>query len=414
MKENIAISGAGIVSPIGIGKADFFASLKEGKSGIKSVTGFKTKLDEEFFGGEIVDFGAPVYLGNKGIRHLNRSSKMLMVAGQLALMDSMVRIRTKAFPHYNFIMPNSLTLQLVSVTSSHKEGIIIGSTLGILDSSREFFGEYCKNGWRGVNPMEFPNTVVNVAAGYLAIKEKAQGVNLTLASGQASSTDALGMAKHYLLEDEANIIFSGGTFELGPAAYILFKKARLLCDKPLDYNPTGADRSGIMLGEGSAVFILEKESYARETGAEIHGRIEGYGASFDPKSSQYSYDSEARSAKEAIQLALEDAEVKPEDIDFVSSGLCGHPEGDLMELKAIREVLGPDQLVIAVKSLIGETYDCGGAFQLAAALYLFENKFFAEKSTLSQGIRQKVFSPRRALITSFGFNGNNSALVVSR
>ncbi|MFC1496467.1 beta-ketoacyl-[acyl-carrier-protein] synthase family protein [Candidatus Margulisiibacteriota bacterium] len=414
MRNRIVITGMGVVSPIGVGREDFYNSLKEGKSGIKKITGFKTESEESMYGGEIVDFGAPVYLGKKGLRHLTRSTKMLFIAGQLALMDSMVRIRAKAFPHYSFVMPSSLSLKLVSTSPDHREGIILGSTLGVFDALREFTWEYLKNGWRSVNPMGFTNTVMNSPAGNLAIKEKAQGINLTISSGHASSLDAIGISKHYLEQDQARMIFTGGTSELGPCIFVTFKKAGLLTKEPLSFNPTGEIKDGTLLGEGSVVFILEKQETAKETGAAVTAVIEGYGTSFDTESAQYQYDPEAKAAKAAIQNALDDAEVKASEIDFVSAGLSGHPTGDAMELKAIRDVLGPDPLIISIKSLIGETFDCSGAFQLAAALYIFENKLFTQKSTLNLKTKQKYYSPKRALITSFGFNGHNSALVVSR
>ncbi|MFC1495853.1 beta-ketoacyl-[acyl-carrier-protein] synthase family protein, partial [Candidatus Margulisiibacteriota bacterium] len=326
MRDEIVITGMGVVSPIGVGREDFYNSLKEGKSGIKKITGFKTKSEESRYGGEVVNINLPEYLGKKGLRHLTRSTEMLFVAGQLALMDSMVRIRSKAFPHYSFVMPSSLTLQLVSTSPDHREGIIIGSALGIFDSLREFVWEYLRNGWRSINPMECPNTVINSPAGNLAIREKAQGLNLTISSGHASSLDAIGISKHYLDQDQARMIFTGGTAELGPSMYIMYKESGLLTKEPLSFNPTGEIKDGTLLGEGSVVFILEKEETAKETGAEVSAVIEGYGSSFDTQSPQYQYDPEAKAAKIAIQEALDAAEVKPSEIDFVSAGLSGHPE----------------------------------------------------------------------------------------
>lgn len=259
--------------------------------------------------------------------------------------------------------------------------------------------------------MEFPNTVFNSPAGYLAIREKSEGPNLTVSTGHASSTDAFGMALNYLQTDYVKTIFCGSMQELGPCLYLLFRKAGFLCKSIDDFNPAAGKRSGTLLGEGSASFILEKKEAAEKTGAGVLAEIQGYGTAFDAVSPQYKYDMEARAAIQSIKMALDHAGLSPKDIDFVSSGLAGNAEGDAMELRAIQEVFGQGVPILAVKTLVGETFDASGAFQVAAALYAFEKNSFIKNATLNPPTA-KNFRNKRALITSFGFNGHNSALVV--
>jgi 3-oxoacyl-[acyl-carrier-protein] synthase II len=176
----------------------------------------------------------------------------------------------------------------------------------------------------------------------------------------------------------------------------------------------GENRGGTLLGEGSACLVLEKREDAEKNRAEIMAEIEGYGTAFDAKTPQYQYDPEAKDAIRAIKLALQDANLEPKDINFVSSGLSGYPAGDEMELKAIRSVLGDDIPILAIKTLIGETYDAAGAFQMAAALFVIENNYFHPKYTINQPKAAAKYPARRGMITSFGFNGHNSVLIVKK
>lgn len=352
-KERIVITGIGVVSPIGIGKEAFWQGLKEGRSGIKPVTLFDTSTTRSKLAGEITDFKPEEILGPKGLRNLDRTTLLALCAAKLALDDA------------NF---------QVTEENTDDVGVVLGSTMGSVWSISEFDKEFIRGGLRAVNPGLFPNTVINAPASQISIWFKIKGFNSTLSSGFTSSLDALEYARNFLLIGRAKAVLVGGVEELCEQMFKGCYKLGFLAGSQIDQKelcaPFDARRNGAVVGEGAAVFLMETQEAAQKRGSKIYGSIGALGSAFD-RDCHYRYSLKANGLKKAIGRALNISEKDPEDIEYISSSANSTVAGDYSEAKAIKSLYSKEKGVVvsAVRSMIGESFSAGGAFQVASALF---------------------------------------------
>src|SRR3989338_3927769 len=318
----IVITGIGVVSPIGIGKEAFWQGLKEGRSGIKPVTLFDTSTTLSKLAGEITDFKPEEILGPKGLRNLDRTTKLALCAAKLCLDDA------------NF---------QVTEENTDDVGVVLGSTMGSVWSISEFDKEAIRNGPRAVNPALFSNTVINSPASQISIRFNIKGFNSTISSGFTSSLDALEYAGNFILMGRASTVLVGGVEELCEQTFKGFYKLEFLSASKNGGQELSAPfdrrRNGAVLGEGAAILLLERWDHAAKRGAHIYGVVEGSGHSFDQKSYNR-YDLKAEGAKRAIIRALQNASKSPDDIDYIASSANSTLDGDVAEARALQFVLG--------------------------------------------------------------------------
>ena len=399
MSDRIVITGAGVISSIGAGLEQFEQAIYGGASGImpSELFGEQTKT------AELRNFTPQQWLGNKGIRVLDRSARLLCVAASMALAGAGL-------------------LQDETGASDLELGLICGTMFGGLHSITSFDWSGLVDGPNYVNPMEFPNTVINSPAGQAAIKFKLRGINSTVCAGLASGIYALHCAMEFLRFGRASILLAGGVEELCEESVLGFRKTGVI--SPLgSLRPFSNDRDGTVLGEGSGLLVMETEETARARGAHPWAEISGFGCAHDAENIN-AYRVRAGGAAAAIEQALESAGIGPEQIGCIVSGASGSRTGDEMEARALINVF-QDRVtkipVCAPKAALGETMGAGGALgALVAAMALRKQTvpptagFEGANERLRLSAKPQPFEGEFALVNAFGCDGNNSAIVLRR
>lgn len=408
MHNAVVITGIGMLSPIGIGKEIFWESLFQGKTGFKKVSLFDTSPFNVHIAGEITDFDPVSLLGKKGLRTLDRSTRLVNAASKFALEDAKLKITDE---------------------NTHSIGVSIGTTFGSLHSISQFDREGLIEGPKYVNPSHFPNTVLNSPASQVSIRFKIKGFNTTISTGFCASLDAVYYASDFIRLNRVNAVLAGGVEELCEETFLGFHNLGCLSGRdgsdPVCC-PFDARRNGLIISEGSAVLIIEDKEHAIKRGADILAEIKGYGNAFNPEADR-SFNHRGIGLKNAISLALQSASLKLEDIDYISSCANSTKGLDSLETKVIKDVFGEHAFKIpvsSIKSMIGESFSASGALSIAAAVgaiykglipptvnYLVKDPECDLDYVPNQAREKNI---RNVLVTSVDPYGQNTAIVLSR
>jgi 3-oxoacyl-[acyl-carrier-protein] synthase II len=352
MDKKVVVTGIGVLSPIGIGRDSYWEALFQARTGFRPITLFDTTPFKVHVAGELTDFDPVLYLGKKGLRTLDRSTRLLSSAAKLAIDDANLQVAEE---------------------NAGSIGISVGSTFGSLHSVSQFDREGLIEGPKYVNPSHFPNTVINSPASQVSIRFRIKGFNTTISTGFCAGLDAVSYASDFIRLNRADVVIAGGVEELCEETFLGFYKLGCLSgtdgSTPLCC-PFDMRRNGIILSEGAAVLVLEEEEHALKRDADILAKILGYGNSFDPRADK-NFNYEGKGLGKAIALALKDASLIPEDIDYVSSSANSTRGLDRMETKVLRDTFGENTFKIpvsSIKSMIGESFSASGAFSLAASV----------------------------------------------
>lgn len=408
-RKRVVITGLGILTGNGKGKDEYWQSLKEGKVGYGPITLFDTTEFSVNIAGEVKDFDAKQYFGPKGLRLLDRSTRLLVAASKLAIADSRFEITNKNTDHV---------------------GVSVGTTLGSLKSIAEFDEVTLREGPRYVNPALFPNTVINSPASQVSIWNNIQGFNTTISTGFTSSVDAMSYAYDFFQLDRAKVIYAGSVEELCYHTYFGFYTLKFLSgskDGASFINcPFDRRRNGITFGEGACLVAMEELKHAQKRDAPIMAEVLGFGYYFDPFRIN-KYNPRGIGVKAAIRNALEDAQLDTKDIDYICANANSTQAADKIETEAIKEVFGQRSYEIpisAVKSMTGECYSASGAFAVAASLGALVEDFIPPTVNYSEkdpdcDLDYVPNQSRKArlnniLIITFGPNGSNSCIVLGR
>lgn len=389
MTPRIVVTGVGVISPLGAGIDAFADGLWSGRSAVGPSARFPGSAIAEF--GE---FNPAPWLGNKGVRVLDRGTRFLCVAAQMALSSTCL-------------------LQDAASEGDAGLGLVCGTMFGGVHSIAMFDWSGLVEGPSMVSPMEFPNTVINAPAGQAAIKHKLRGVNSTICAGLASGLQAIQYAADFLRFGRARYLMAGGMEEVCDEAALGFSKLGIASPTG-NVRPFGSDRDGSAPGEGAALWMLESEETARARGIEPWLEICGFGAANDAS---------PEGAENAIGQALEDAGVGPGEIGCIIASANGS-RSDAFEARALRCVFGDDLERIplsAPKAAMGEVMGGSGAFcAVTAGLALQRQEapptagFSATDAGLRLSSEPQPFEGEYALINAFGCDGNNAALVIRR
>jgi len=408
-RKRIVITGVGVLASNGIGKDRFWQSLKESKSGIKPITLFDASDFKVKVAGEITDFKAEDFLVKKGLRYLDRSTRLICSAAKLAIDDTSLKITEE---------------------NTDDIGVAAGTTLGSVYSISEFDKQALKEGPRSVNPALFSNTVINSPASHVSIKFNIKGFNATISTGFSASLDAISYAIDFLRLDRAKIIFAGGVEELCLQTFLGFYKIGFLSglrdnSKAISC-PFDKRRDGIVLGEGASFLVLEDLDYALKRKAPIYAEVLGFGSSFDPYRIN-KYNPRGEGIKRAMRFALDDAELKPEDIDYLCANANSTVKADLIESEAIKDVFGQYSQrlpVSSIKSMVGECFSVSAALQAAACVGAIREEFIPATLNYQEPDSQcdLDYVPNKArgkkidkvMVNSFGPSGNNSCLIIGK
>ncbi len=392
----LAITGVGVVSPVGLDRMSFEASLSDPSAATaRAFASTPTVLAADkvpnALAAEAWGFDPAQSLGDKGLRNFDRLTKLMIVAAKECLEHAGLK---RDGAHV--------------VTTPERVGLSVATAYGSLDAMTELNLVAELEDPRFINPNRFPNTVANSSAGYVAIWEDLRAPNVTVVDGNCGALDAVLAAETHIACGRADAFVVGGGEVLSEPLYLAFRKLGLLAESNRKCAPGQAHSEGIRLGEGAAFLCLESQALAAERQARVLGEVIGYGTAFeapsaDDKLTHISEDAIHR----AIDQALADASITAADIDVVSSGANGLHRTDRVELDALAKRFG-DRVVVALpKVMVGETFGAGGALAMAQAVAWFAGVKVAP--TWRDAVANL---PRHVLVVTAGFYGNVSAVVL--
>ena len=410
IQENrVVVTGIGALSPIGIGKENFWQACLAGKNGIGKITHFDPTGYTSQIAGEVQDFDPAQFIDKKEIKRMDRYTQFALAAAKLAFEDA----------------------QLKEIDSS-RTGVFVGAGIGGMDTLHNQYEKLFSKGPSRISPFFIPMMIANMAAGNIAIAFKLQGPCECIVTACASGTNAIGDAYRVIQRGEADIMFAGGTeAAISPAGVSGFAAMKALCsdhnDDPAHASrPFDKNRSGFVMGEGSGIIVLEKLEHAKARGAHIYAEIVGYGRNDDAYHITTPAPGGQTQAK-CMQLALDDARLKPEDIDYINAHGTSTHFNDQGETEAIKSVFGEHAYKLAVsstKSMTGHMLGAAGGIEAVATILSVENDIVhptINYETPDEGLdlnyvpnEAQARKVNAAISNSFGFGGHNACIVFKK
>jgi 3-oxoacyl-[acyl-carrier-protein] synthase II len=349
--RKVVITGLGIISPVGTGIKKFWSNLLEGKSGIGPITKFDASEMTARIAGEVKDFNAEDFLDKKEVRRMDIFTQYAVAAAKMAIEDSQMDL-TKV--------------------DLNRVGVILGSGIGGIGTMEDQCKTLISKGPNRTSPFMVPMMIVNMAAGQISIHLGAKGPNITVVSACASGTNAVGDAFKLIQRGDADVVITGGTeASITPLSFAGFCSMKALStrnDEPTKASrPFDKERDGFVMGEGSAILVLETLEHAKKRGAKIYAEVLGYGSTADAHHITAPAP-EGEGAVRAMQMALNDAGLQPEKIDYINAHGTSTELNDKFETLAIKQVFGEAAKKVAIsstKSMTGHLLGAAGALELA-------------------------------------------------
>lgn len=413
MLNRVVITGLGALTPVGNNVSDYWNSLLKGVSGAGPISRFDATNFKTQFACEIKHFEPTEFLDRKEVRRLDMYAIYALVAVQQAMSDA------------NF---NLETIDL------DRSGVIWGSGIGGLDTFLKECGDFAKgSGVPRFNPFFIPKMIADIAAGHISIKYGFRGPNYATVSACASSTHALIDAFNYIRWGKADIFITGGSEasinEAGVGGFNAMQALSTRNESPQTASrPFDKERDGFVLGEGAGAIILEEYEHAKRRGATIYAEVVGGGMTADAHHITAPHP-EGLGATNVMRLAIQDAELTPQDVDYVNVHGTSTPLGDIAEIKAIKSVFGPHakQLNISsTKSMTGHLLGAAGAIEAIASILSVKNDIVPP--TINHSIVDPDIDPTLnytlnkaqhrqvnvAISNTFGFGGHNACIMVRK
>lgn len=407
--RRVVVTGMGVVSPFGVGLDLFWDSLVQGKSGIKPITIIDTSLQSVKIGGEVPNFQPDLYLDKKEAKRMDRFTQHALVAAIQAVEDS------------------GLDLSKIDPT---RFGVVVGSASGGIATIEQNHRAILEKGPSKCSPFTVPMMIVDMAAGRISIMFNAKGPNKCVVTACATASHSLGDALRIIQYGEADIMLAGGAeAPLTTLSLAGFSSARTLStrnDEPEKASrPFDQGRDGFVMSEGAGIFVLESLEHALARGAKIYGEFVGYGASADANDIVAPC-ADGDGAARAMEMALKDAEMSPNEIQYVNAHGTSTPLGDIAETTAVKRVFGDyaknGLLVSSTKSMIGHLLGAAGAVEAAVCLKTIETGIVTptinlenpdEKCDLDYVANKarNVGNISGVMSNSFGFGGHNASLI---
>ncbi|WP_347487892.1 beta-ketoacyl-ACP synthase II [Desulfoscipio sp. XC116] len=410
MSKRVVITGIGLVTPVGNTLNDFWGNLTGGISGVGPITRFDTTGYSSKIAAEVKNFTPTDYIDRKEARRMDRFTHYAVAAAAMAVENA--------------------GLDITKINRA-RAGVILGSGVGGIETLEDQHRVLVERGPGRVSPLFIPMMISNMASGRVAINYGLRACNVTTTSACASSANALGDASKVIQRGQADVMLSGGTeAPITPLAVAGFCSMKALSTRNDD--PTGASRpfdsgrDGFVIAEGAAILVLEEMEHALARGADILAEITGYGASCDAYHIT-APDPEGAGAVLSMRMALEDAGMSPEKVDYINAHGTSTLLGDKLETLAIKEVFGEHAGRLAVsstKSMTGHMLGAAGGLETAVCalaikdgvipptINLVEPDPDCDLDYVSNGARRVDVAV--TLTNSFGFGGHNATLVIER
>ncbi|MFX3632893.1 MAG: beta-ketoacyl synthase [Candidatus Pristimantibacillus sp.] len=404
----VVITGIGCVTPIGTGVEALWNGVQRGESAVKHMDRFVPEGLRSRISAQIPNFEAEDYMNKKRAHRMDRFSQLAVAAGMLALQDARL---------------NSTDMD------SERSGIFMGSALGGIAFAEEQCGLYYNGGFRSVSPTLGFSVFGGAASCNLAMEFGFTGPNETNSMSCASGSVAIGRAMQAIKRGEADVILAGGSeAPLAPLSFGAFDMLRAMstrnerpdtASRPFDRN-----RDGFVMGEGSAILVLEAEHHAKARGATIYGEVAGFGLTNDAHHMSAPLPCGTQAAR-ALRQALTSADMSPDDVNYVNAHGSSTLLNDVTESKVIRTVFGNRPVAVSgTKGLYGHPLGASGAIEAAITLLSIRNRWLPPTTNLEEpdpaaeidlvARQARQVKAEAAVSNSYGFGGVNSVLAFRR
>ena len=409
MKRRVVITGMGVVSPIGNNVEEVWDALQEGRCGIGKVTHFDTSEFRAKLAGEVKDLDMEQYFTKRELKFNDRFTQFARIAAKQAYADSGLSedtIKADAF------------------------GVILGSGIGGIATIEGASTTLKDRGPSRVSPYFIPMALINLAPGSVAIDLGAKGNVSSVVTACAASTNAIGEAFHRIRDGYEDIIAAGGSeASITPVAMAGFASMRALHEgeDPMRASiPFDAQRKGFVMGEGAGVLILEELEHALARKANIYGEIVGYGSTCDANHITAPL-ADGSSAAKAMQMAVKDAALQMQDVDYINAHGTSTPLNDSSETLAVKKAFGKDAMkpyVSSTKSMSGHLLGASGALEAIISTLAVQNDFVPatinyqhkdEACDLNLVVNEGLHTPVHvAMSNSLGFGGHNASIIIRK
>ncbi|MEZ6093830.1 MAG: beta-ketoacyl-ACP synthase II [Pirellulaceae bacterium] len=410
MKRRVVVTGLGIVSPLGCTVDECWQRVVAGESGIHPVTIIDVSDMKVKIGGDIPDFSCEGYLETHELKRIDRFAQFAIVAGVDAVRDA-------GLADYQ--------------GDTARMGVVLGSGIGGLPTIEEQVGKLIEKGPGRVSPMTIPKLMLNAGGGNLAIHLGWRGPNYSVATACASAANAMGNALAHIRDGLCDVLITGGSeaamTRIGVSA---FQNMRALSthdgDPAQASRPFDSGRDGFVFAEGAGLLVFEELEYAQKRGARILAEVVGFGTTCDAGHITQP-DEQGLGAAGAMKLALEDAKLKPEQIDYINAHGTSTPLGDKAETIAVKSIFGDHAYKVSLsstKSQLGHSLGASGGLELILCIQAMQKSIVPPTINLDNpdpdcDLDYTSNQPRNreinyAMSNSFGFGGHNASIIVKK
>lgn len=409
-KRRVVITGLGAISPYGLGVDKFWNSIKEGKSGITTTQSICLEKHLVKISGEVKDFNPEDFMDPKDAKKMDRFTQFGMVAADEAIKDA--KLEGAGIDPY-------------------RVGVIVSSAAGGFRTFEKNHLAIIERGPTKCSPFTIPMMIVDIGSGRIAIKYGFKGVNKAVVSACASSSHSIGDSFRSIQYGDADVMVAGGCeatiCDVGVGAFTSARTLSKRNDEPEKASrPYDKDRDGFVMSEGAGVLVLEEYEHAKKRGAKIYAEIIGYGQTADGYDI-VAPDPEGNGAANAMRIALEDAGIKPTEVQYVNSHGTSTGLGDAAESHAIARIFGDlstnkNLMVSSTKSMHGHLLGASGAVESIACIHAIREGIVPPTINLDnqdENVANLDYVPHKArkaevnaaLTNSFGFGGHNASLI---
>jgi 3-oxoacyl-[acyl-carrier-protein] synthase II len=410
MRQRVVITGLGVIAPNGIGKDNYWVSMKAGKSGIGRITKFDVSQYPTQIAGEINEFDPVRYMSNKKVKFLSRFAQLALASSKMAIEDARLEL---------------------SKEDRYRVGVALGTAVGGQQIAEEQYEIFQKKGVDGVSPFSAMIMNPNAGVGAIAIELKIGGPNITISTGCSAGLNAIGYAFETICNGRADLMIAvGAEAPLFPVTFDFFCAAHVLSRRNGDprkaSRPFEKFRDGYVLSEGAGAVILEKMEHALERGAKIYGEVAGYGITNDSYS-MLKMEPTGKEVARTMRIALDNAGLAPEDVDYINAHGSSSPIADKRETRAIKLAFGDYAYKVpisSIKSMIGQSLAATGSIQFITAALAIENNCLPPTINYEESDpdcdldyvpnQARVHEVGVAMVNSFGQGGNNTSVILKR
>ena len=407
--RRVVITGLGAITPVGNDVESFWHSLKNGVSGIRTITAIATTAYDCRIGGDVQGFDPKTVFKNpKDVRRTDRFAQLSMAAAKMAMADAAIDM---------------------ALENPERFGVLVSSGIGGLKTLEDQYTILLSKGPQRVSAFTIPMLISNMASGLISMEFGMHGPNMCIVTACATSNNAIGESWRMIKFGEADIFLAGGSeaaiIPIGLAGFGAMKALSTRNDEPARASrPWDRDRDGFVIGEGAGIVVVEELERAKKRNAKIYCELVGYGLSADAYH-MTAPPPDGNGAARAMQLALEHAKLSVDDVDYINAHATSTGLGDVAEARAIKTVFGPRAKSVSIsstKSMTGHLLGGAGAIETAACALSIRDGVIPPTINLENpddecdlDFTAKVAKERKvrvALNNSFGFGGHNATLVV--